>query len=514
MKRFARTWAPALLAIIFICLAHAAWAQEVRFIRPSDGDTVRGVVTIQVRVIGARPTWVSYLIAKPGQEGKYLAAVAAPYVFQWDTSQRDEKGKRVWPDGEYVITAAAYTASRPGGTPQVKEIAKASIRVKVANEQSASEVDEPILLRVEYRAGERLGYQARVKAHMELAEGEKKRLEKIGGYLPLQMDVILVSDWDEIVLEGTRDDEPATVDKLVLAAYGHIIGSQSFNLPVAGRRVRMLVFPNGVVKLYRENDKPFALGQYFVPLPDHPVKAGDSQLGAWSGVISVLPLPIATNAQRVPAQHKLDGYEWRAGQLCARIVSTFGQRRAKPVMVKLGPYSFPLKTKYKATRTSYLSLRQRRFVAFEERIEHVCEVPYQVYQAAWQLQYPQAQAATATMGMGGGAAGMGMGPGGPMMPGAAMPLAGAGAAMMGAASGLPTGMPRFGAAAEAGAMGPGTAGYPAAMGMPGMLGMGGMPGMPGMGGMMGGQAAQQQAKPVKLKITVSLSIRPRRAKKS
>jgi len=61
-----------------LLLGTAAWTQEVRFISPQNGATIRGVVNLQATKTNPDDGWMSYKIGAVGKEAVYVAAVIKP----------------------------------------------------------------------------------------------------------------------------------------------------------------------------------------------------------------------------------------------------------------------------------------------------------------------------------------------------------------------------------------------------------------------------------------------------
>lgn len=478
LRRNAATWL-AMVAIAVLTAAVLAQDTGVRFLAPENGAQVRGVVEVRAERAGGSQGWISYKIAKAGQEGEYVAAVIAPFVYRWNTRARSKKGEPLYPDGDYVLTATAFD-------PSGNKLGEASITVTVANEVAAADVPGPVELVCSYIRAQKLAFKAKGRLKVTLPEKEKKKL-----YIPLNLDVFVEAEWEEEVLSPTAGDAPAIVDKRVRSGFVQIAGGEGVNLPSAGKTFRLTVAPDGKVDVYKEGHH-FPLGENYVELPERAVSKGDS----WPAEVSIVLLPsaVATHLTGVK-KVTLDGFEYVAGQKCARIVATFSQKE-KPVRVRLGRSIIPLKTTYKAQRICYFGLETKHFVAFEDRVSHTLKIPVQFVQMLYQIQLGGA-AKTAQAGMGGmmGAGAMG-GMMGPMMGGMG-PMAGE-PGMMGAGMATPggTGLQPYGpGAAGVGGFG-GMSGPPAGMAaMEGMAGAGGMgAAMPGLAG--GAQAQQAQTIPV------------------
>lgn len=469
-QRYRTTWP---FVILMLLLGTAAWTQEVRFISPQNGATIRGVVNLQATKTNPDDGWMSYKIGAVGKEAVYVAAVIKPFSFYWDTRARGKDGTRLYPDGDYVLTASAFD-------PSGNAVGESSVTVTLANDIGPAEIGSTEL-RCRYQKAEKLTFSAEGNINVSLPKEEKERL-----YIPLNMDVLVKADWEEVVLSPTSDAS-AVLDKIAKHAFVQVVGSEGFNLPAAGKKFRVRVSPRGFVDVFKEKDEHFPLGEYFVMLPDRPVKQGDT----WEDDLAVLPLPNATERRIVKARMVLDGFEYVADRRCARILTKFSEKD-RAIMVRVGSSMFPFKTSYEADRISYFGIDVGHFVAFEERMKHTLDLPAQIVQMLYQFQLgPRAQAMGGLAGMGG----MGM-------PGMAMPGVG----------GMPSmgGMGPMGPAGPVGPMGPeaGMMMQPGMGGMPGMepsmqgYGPGMMGGIPGSEGMMGGVAAQ----PAKVNIESTLKI--------
>ena len=473
-RPFRATWIPWALALIFI---GSAWAQEVSFVSPQNGATVRGVVNLQATKPSPNDGWVSYKIGPAGKEAQYLAAIIRPFAFAWDTRGRGKDGAKAFPDGDYVVTATAFD-------PSGNQVGETSVTVAVANEIKPLDLGGPVELRCSYTKAEKLTFKAEGRLNITLPQKEKERL-----YIPLNMDVLVKAEWEEVVLSPTSGDSPAVVDKVISTAFVQVTGSEGNNLPGAGKRFRLKVWPNGFIDVYKEKDDHFPLGEYFVKLPARKVSQGDT----WQADLAVLPLPVAVSRRVLQTRMTLDGFEYVVGQRCARIATSFKDSK-RSVRVRLGSNVFPLETSYEADRVSFFGLDGGHFVAFEERMKHTLELPVQVVQLLYQFQLgPQAQSAMSPYGMAGGSGMMGGMPG---MPG--MGPMGPDASMMG---GAPSGMPGMAMPGMAGGMQPyGGAMYGADMSGMAMGGMGGIMGDMGEG--MGGA----QMKPAEVLLESQLRI--------
>ncbi len=444
---------------LLVIVASVGLAQQVSFISPQNGATVRGVLELHATKPNPGDGWISYKVGQAGQDGNYVAAVITPFTYNFDSRQHTAEGGRVYPDGDYVLTATAYDSS-------ANSVGEATVTITLQNELTPAEVQEPVTLKVSYEKAGKLSFTADGKLLVTLPEDEKKKLG-----IPLRLDLIVKANWTDTVLSASSDE--TVLDEFLKSGYIQVAGSEGYELPGAGDTFRERVQPDGAVEPLRSKREHFALGEYYVKLPDRPVSRGET----WNSELSVLPLPNAVSRQILPAQNRLDGFEYVAGRKCARIITTFSQKDTL-VMVRVGSQTLPIKTSYEGRRASYFGLTDHHFVGFEEKMRHTIEVPVAAIQMLFQLQLGAAAKAQAGAGMPGAGGMMG---GGMMGGGMSSPGMGMGGGMMG------------GGMMGAGGMGAG--------------GMGsGMPGMGGMGGAMGGMGGTAQPQTAKVNIDSELRI--------
>ena len=470
---------------LLVIVASAGLAQTVSFISPQNGATVRGVLELHATKPNPSDGWISYKVGQAGQDGNYVSAVITPFNYKWDTRQHTAEGGRVYPDGDYVIIATAYDSS-------ASVVGEATVTITLQNELTPAEVEEPVTLKVSYDKARKLDFAADGKLLVTLPEEEKKKLG-----IPLRLDLVVKANWTSTVLSASSEE--SVLDELLKSGYIQVAGSEGYQLPGAGDTFREKITPDGAVEPLRSKREHFALGEYYVKLPDRPISRGET----WNSELSVLPLPNAVSRQILPAQNRLDGFEYVAGRKCARIITTFSEKNTL-VMVRVGSQVLPIKTSYEARRASYFGLTDHHFIGFEEKMRHTIEIPVAAIQMLFQLQMASSQKAQAGAGMPGAGGMMGGGMGGMMGGGMASPgmgggtmaggmMGGGGMGMGGMGTGMTPGMGGMGGGYTVpggGMMGGGTGTMGG--GMPGT--MGGMPGsMGGMGGMGGmGTTAQPQ----------------------
>ena len=142
----------ALIPILILGGCLAASAQSVRFVTPQDGDTVRDMVRIQATKQSPNDGWVSYKIERGGK-GEFVSAVTSPFIYPWDTRARDEKGKNLFADGQYTLTAVALNTSG-------RKVGEASITVTLKNSVSTADAPQRVDLNLFYDRNDEVYYRA------------------------------------------------------------------------------------------------------------------------------------------------------------------------------------------------------------------------------------------------------------------------------------------------------------------------------------------------------------------
>ncbi|MEA3402728.1 MAG: hypothetical protein U9R79_15925 [Armatimonadota bacterium] len=607
----------ALLAIILVGLCLTAQAQGVRFITPEDGDTVRDMVRLRATKPNPDDGWISYKVERGG-EGEFVTAVTSPFSYVWNTRDRDEDGKDLYPDGQYTLTAVALN-------PSGRKVGEASITVTLKNAMAASEAPSRVPLRLWYTRNAEVHYRAEGRWDMK-PDPEEEDAEDVYT-LAKEYNGALVANWKNKVMSPSIAAGHAVLHVVAGRAgtqYG--TGDVSTLRHVDALKARglnqmyttYLALAEGEMQLKHDDEPRFELAEMLVPLPDRPVRVGDS----WEGSMTIFPDPLrgtVTGAaggmgeagamgpgmgpmggmepggmgpeamgpgmvpggmpgeagmmgmpgepgmgaegmgaaagpgspldeletRTVRAKHTVEGFEWVADQPTVRIRSTysvdddtitipgggaaggggvlggepfggmpgemmggmpgemmggmppemgggmaFGDEMAAgmgagPGMGGMGGgASAEVDTSYTGERITWWAYQLDRPVRVVDTITHSFEVQ-------------RAAAGMGEMGMGPGLGGMPMEP---MGPGAMMPPGMEGGMMPGEPGMAQPGMPGM----------PGMPGEAGMMQMPGEMGMGGMPGemfgMPGGAG-MGGMGQAQQQEPMKVKVTIGLTIR-------
>ncbi len=162
----------ALAVALVAMLGQAGYCQSVSITSPADGSVVRGEVVVQGVKATADAGWIAFKIARVNESGAYVEAVTAPFEFRWDTQARNERGQRLYPDGEYRITATGYNAA---GQPQ----GEASIRVTVNNDISPAMMGRAVNLRALYVRGERVRYALVGETDVQLSEKAAEAIKQL-----------------------------------------------------------------------------------------------------------------------------------------------------------------------------------------------------------------------------------------------------------------------------------------------------------------------------------------------
>jgi len=126
---------------------------QVQILSPSPGATVHGIVQIEATKPQAGEGWITYSVS-PSQD-MYLAAAMSPFSIKWNT-QLYRGNERVYPDGQYTITATGFDGSG-------RRQGQASVTVTVANDIKPFEIGLPVELRTNYKRGQLFDYKIQGK---------------------------------------------------------------------------------------------------------------------------------------------------------------------------------------------------------------------------------------------------------------------------------------------------------------------------------------------------------------
>lgn len=429
--------------LLLVCFASQALAQSVSIISPSNNQIVRGVVKVKISKPDAESGWVAYKLDGPSQKDEYVAAVAKPFVFPWNTLARDIDGKAQYPDGTYTIKATAMS-------PSSQVLGQTSVTVTLSNNLGYGEAPSSVKLRLNYKRGHDYTYTMDGKRTVNV-----KRIPLLGD-LTGKFDATLRGLYVDHTMT-TSSGGPAIIRKRFVQGIT-VTPDKTANISGVGQTYTLVYMPNGDIRAKHKEDKECEPCELILQLPDQAVRVGDS----WPSDMWILVDPLMSTRTKVRGIHKLDGFQWLNGHKVARIISTYQQKGFHQSFTFNG-MPMTVSSDYKGTRYSYFAYTEGRFIGTEDIIDHD-------YTANLSSGY-------GTM----GAQGM------PMAPGMEIP-------------GMP-GMPPGMGAVPPGA--PGMGGLPPGapgMGMPGMgfpggapeavPGMGGIPGMgggiPGMGGAVPG----------------------------
>lgn len=344
----------ALIALMALGSSLAANAQGVRFVTPTDGDTVRDIVRVQATKPNPDEGWISYKIYQ-GDDGDFVAAATPPFTYVWDTRARDADGNSLYTDGQYTIKAVALN-------PSGQRINEAEIKVTVRNAVAATDAPREVKLQLSLDRNTEVRYRADGNWSIRPAAGEETPEDV--WKLARQFDGALVSNWKHKVMSPTYAAGHAIIYVIVGSSGAQVGESEVRAFDLAGRRITYRALRDGELRRKHSDDPSFSLAEMTVPIPDRPVKPGDS----WQGRINIWPDPLkgtgATAAagmgetdtgmddmmygpeemdggmgemgpavdasapdrvetRSVQARHTLEGFEWVSGYPTARIRSTY-----------------------------------------------------------------------------------------------------------------------------------------------------------------------------------------------
>lgn len=362
----------ALIALMLLGACLAADAQGVRFITPEDGDTVRDMVRIQATKPQPDSGWISYKIERAGS-GDFVAATTSPFNYLWNTRARNEQGNELYPDGQYTLTAVALSASG-------RREGEASITVTLTNSVSAAQAPQRVELDLFYDRNQEVFYRAEGEWAIRPASGEEEPEDV--WKLAKNYDGALVANWKNKVMSPTYAAGHAVLH-IVIGSSGAQAGTSEVKaLDHAGKALTYIALRDGEMRRKHSDEPRFELAEITVPLPDRPVKAGDS----WQARMDIWPDPLkgtmataaaammgegmgmgmemydpmmgampgmemgteggAATAETKPptrietravrATHTVEGFEWVMGYPTARIRSTYNVDNDK-VTVPSGP---------------------------------------------------------------------------------------------------------------------------------------------------------------------------------
>lgn len=348
----------ALVALLLIT-ALASEAQ-VKIFYPTEGSTVHGIVTVEATKSDPGDGWIAFRVLPTDQ--KYLMATTAPARFEWDTQARDERGKQIYPDGQYTIEAAGYDGSG-------REQGKASVKLRVRNTIAASELGGRVLLRAHFNRADVFLYEMEATQVVDVpgkagdvlrnppemsmgggmggppmmggGMGGGMGMEQLG--IPTNIKFAGDARWTAEVLTPSVTGR-AIVDYDLKRGYylvswlwpkkwnlekfkmesnvpdsytGWLPGAQVAR-PLAGQFYRFKVYANGELVQMHEDDEVFPMGQFYVELPSDPVGPGST----WEGEMAMITGLTDEETSLVSATFKLEGFEYFKSYRCARISAT------------------------------------------------------------------------------------------------------------------------------------------------------------------------------------------------
>lgn len=301
----------------------SAYAQGVRFISPQDGDTVRDIVRLEATKPSPNSGWISYKVEKSGT-GDFVAAVTQPFAYQWNTRAKDDKGKALYADGQYTVTAVALS-------PRGRKVGEANITVTVKNAISSSDRPRAVRPVLAYERNQEVYYTARGSWTIKPAADEE---DPDAVYeMAKEANGAMVANWKNKVMSPTEAGGHAVLH-VIVGSSGEQMGSEDVaTFDEAGKSHTYLAMPDGTMRLKHGDESPFRYAELFLQLPDRPLKKGDR----WTSEMRILPVPqMDTEMKTVRAKHRVEGFEWVAGHKCLVIRSTFSVK-AEKLKLRLSP---------------------------------------------------------------------------------------------------------------------------------------------------------------------------------
>jgi hypothetical protein len=435
------------IAAAFLCSLAAAQQDKVKIIAPEAGATVRGVVEVVADKPGAKEGTYAWKIARAGKEaeGEFQANTLAGLAFLWDTRVRNEKGERIYPDGEYVVTANGFD-----GTGEFQ--GSATVKIRIENDIAPAEVADGVKLQVNLKTADVLNYEfngdEKISVDMTATQGAEAP--------PFVIQTLLTGGYNLKMLSGAGSGGGGLCRETCTngAVYPQTQGMRPYYVDDMGKSFTQDYLGDGVIKPNKTKDPHFDLGEVYIQLPSRVLTMGARP---WKSDMSVVLELFSLRRQVVAAEHRLDGFEWVQGEKCARLKSQFSEPNIE-FDVTVNGQAYKVKGTISGTRVTYFAYEAGYPVSIEDTLHHELELE------------PKQQAAGMGMGMGAGAEMGGGMAGGPMMGGGMMPGGGM-AEIPGMGGGVGVRGPEGGGMMPGGGM----------MGGP-MMGGGMMPG----GGMMGG----------------------------
>lgn len=310
------------LVLLAALLCTAMALSQVQIASPTNGQTVRGMLSISATKSDPNNGWIAYKIEGPQQSGDFSTAVVSPFSFRWDTNLRDAAGKATYPDGEYTITAVAH---EPSGNKSGQD----SVRVTLSNELAASEKPSSITLQTNYKRHSELAASAEGSERAKLIEHEdlhQKIIEMFSGSLDAR--------WRERAMSNSAGGS-AIVRMFFDKGYHSFTGYKPTNLSGVGDITTLIAQPNASLKLKHKDDSHFNLGELYLELPDRSLREGST----WRSDMYVLPM-LRADRRRVTANHRLDGFQWVGPYKCARIISQYSENDVK-LKLRMGTSTAP-----------------------------------------------------------------------------------------------------------------------------------------------------------------------------
>jgi hypothetical protein len=385
-------------ALLKVCLALpllALPASALTVTVESTGATqvVSGIATISASGVGAG----NYVVLRAG--GKFLAAVADPFTFEWDT--------RGLEDGSLALEAVETGADGPVGTPY-------KTNVLVTN---SATVPTPVTLKWGVKAGDVL--KTTIAGECDVYDGVREDLRH--KFVPARLYRVLAG-----TVTGAAVDTVGTVangsiavdrslDKLTVDSPGQIT-----ELAGSGHKTAFSLLPTGRIEDAKEAGVLQArAGMLWISLPTAAVEVR----GQWTGDMVCLESAQTGSVRYIKdATYELLGFRMWEGQKCALVEGR--ARYSDDLAVKLtgDEERFP-RVSTIVRRLSYFSLDTGRVLRAEETVERWLPlktddwgVGPESFVDETDATKPATGGTTGTRPMG---AGTGMAPGSPMMGGMA-----------------------------------------------------------------------------------------------
>ena len=379
--------------------AQAPAAGEVRIISPTADSVVRGDVELkaeQPNMDSGSFTWrLSRLSPDQRDYPSRQIYAAAKHVLA--TRERDDTGKRTYPDGRYRLTVDAISDGNTVGT--------ATCEFAIQNGVPDGEHPEEVTLVYGGAKGDVYTYifKARSVAWLDEEEPDQKTQDALSDAL----DQIYIAKWYLNVLEGRPGQGGMALAQVTDGVRGPANDPEALEwIEERGREFRMRIAPDGVISDPGKAETRFYPAEPYLAYSPRPQKPGGP---GWASDLTYLGDVSYMDYLLTKAQHQLLGFEYWGDHKCAYLVST---HEDKPPVVHLRPGGNEaiVKPTVEVKRETFYDYEQQMVVHVEDTLTLTFDLD------AGQLQTKQQGGAGGGM-MGGGMMGGGM-MGGPGMGGA------------------------------------------------------------------------------------------------